>query len=112
MISKNSGWVLKASDSRSVPFSGTMAATGLFRSVNRTISSPRSAAYSAKDRDACDNLMVFTVRELNFNGGEDRGLLARCQNLKMCLDRFGELDLVRHAASSTCFHSRILGAAS
>ena len=76
MIFRNSGCQLKATDSRSVFFSGTIAATARLRSVRATISSPRSAAYSASGREACDNLIVFTA-ESPLHRSERRSALSR-----------------------------------
>jgi len=45
MSFKNSGWVLRASDSRSTYFDETIAATGLFRWVSAAMSSSSSLAY-------------------------------------------------------------------
>lgn|GEM_PF-1845336 len=57
--SRKPGWVLRASDSLSTFRSGTIAATGRFRSVKTTTSSSSSAAYSASDRDAVESARVF-----------------------------------------------------
>jgi len=59
MRSRNSGCVLRARDSRSTCFKGTIGATGLLRSVTTTMSSPNSLVYSASGREALESLMVF-----------------------------------------------------